>query len=113
MISNEIITLSITILGGAASLLWKISKAEENLRNLIGRNHSSLLQEINEVRHDLDKMKIMNTNDHEKFVYRDHSISESLDHKFKRVESWINRICNHLDSRDNFSINRNIIKSDN
>lgn len=102
----EVIGLSASLISLIAGLIWKTSKAEESIKRMIADNHSLVMQEIFSLKHEIDKLSIKNENEHEKFVYKDHSINESLNHKFTRIESWISQITDHLQDKDNFLLNR-------
>lgn len=102
----ELISLGLTAIGGFASLIWRISKTEEQIKQLIDRQNVALLTEISRLNHELEKLHLTNENDHENFNYRDHSIEEALRHKCRRLESWIYQIASHLEKKDDFFLNK-------
>lgn len=106
MLSSETIALATTIFSGFGGLIWKIAKAEEQILDKICKNHTFLLGEINNLRHELEKIQIINQNDHENFLYRDNSLLETVNHKFKRMESWIDQISKYLEKNTQFMLNK-------
>ncbi|ELS04934.1 hypothetical protein Xen7305DRAFT_00046700 [Xenococcus sp. PCC 7305] len=108
----DLLSFIFSLVVGIVSATWSFSQIKYNQQSQIIAIKNELKLAISEIKHDLELLKIKNSNDHENFVYMDNAMKELILHKVKRLENMIIDVNGFLEKKLDFQSRHGLHSSD-